>query len=290
MKDVTILMSVHNGEKYIDDTVKSILNQDYYEFDFLIVDDGSFDNTTEIIHSFKDSRIKFIRNDKKKGCAYSLNQGLKEIETKYIIRTDADDISRKDRIGKQIEFMNYNKEFGLSGTWFNEFENGVRKYSYTDNCDEIKVQMLQSNPIGHPTVILRLEALRKFGLLYNEKYLYCEDYELWSRCVNHFPISNLKEILVLYRRHAEQISTKYFQQQCFESTSVKLNQIKSFVNLNSFDLSIYIKLLNNSTLSEKEILRSMQIKTILIEENLRSSKYNPIFFETFINKLFHANQ
>jgi glycosyltransferase involved in cell wall biosynthesis len=118
MKDplVSIIMSVYNGESFIAPSVESILKQSYQNFDFIVVDDGSTDRTAIILKSFSDPRLKILTNEKNVGQTRSLNLGLKVAQGKYIARQDADDISKPDRLGLQIEFMEQYGNVGLLGT------------------------------------------------------------------------------------------------------------------------------------------------------------------------------
>jgi len=114
---VSIVMSVYNAQKYLDEAIESILNQTYSNFEFIIINDGSTDKSLEIIENYakKDSRIIVI-NRENKGLIYSLNEGIRKANGKYIARMDADDISLPQRLEKQVEFMEKNKNIGICGT------------------------------------------------------------------------------------------------------------------------------------------------------------------------------
>jgi glycosyltransferase involved in cell wall biosynthesis len=105
---ISILMPVYNGEKYLREAIDSILNQTFTDFEFLIVDDGSTDNSVEIINSYQNSRINLVKNDKNEGLVYTLNRGLSLAKGEYIARMDCDDISLPERLKKQIDFLDSN--------------------------------------------------------------------------------------------------------------------------------------------------------------------------------------
>src|SRR5580698_9685158 len=105
---VTVLMPVYNGEKYIKEALESILQQTFIDFEFLIINDGSTDNSVSIIKSFNDNRIRLIHNEKNSGLVYSLNKGIGLSNGEYIARMDCDDVSIPERLEKQVGFLNSN--------------------------------------------------------------------------------------------------------------------------------------------------------------------------------------
>ena len=114
---VTVLMSVYNGEKYLERAIKSILNQTFKDFEFLIINDGSTDNSVKIIQSFNDLRLRLIHNESNIGLIKTLNKGLKLSNGKYIARMDCDDISLPKRLSIQASFMEKYPEIGVCGSW-----------------------------------------------------------------------------------------------------------------------------------------------------------------------------
>jgi len=113
---VSVVMPVYNGEKYLRESIDSILNQTYTDYEFIIVNDGSNDKTEEIILSYNDNRIRYIKNEKNLQIVKSLNRGIELAKGRYIARMDADDISLPRRFEKQITFMENNLEIGVCGT------------------------------------------------------------------------------------------------------------------------------------------------------------------------------
>ena len=111
---ISVLMPVYNDEKYILEAIESILNQTYINFEFIIINDGSSDNSLKIIQSFNDNRIKIINNDKNRGIAYSLNKGLDIAKCKYIARIDANDVAHPTRLAVQKEYLDQKNEVDLA--------------------------------------------------------------------------------------------------------------------------------------------------------------------------------
>ncbi len=204
---VTVLMPVHNGEKYLREAIESILMQSYSDFEFLIINDGSTDKSVEIIKSFSDKRIRLENNEINIGQANSLNKGIGLARGEYIVRMDADDISLPDRIKKQVEFMDKNPEIGISGTWV-KFIGDIEEEIWRPptNSDTTMYSILFYSAIVHPSSIFRKKSLELNNLYYRPEYESSEDYDLWARASMHFPISNLGEVLLFYRIHEKQVS------------------------------------------------------------------------------------
>lgn len=197
---LSVVMSVYNGGKFLEEAVLSVLNQTFTGFEFIIIDDGSIDNSKKIIESFKDARIKLISRENK-GLIYSLNEGIAQAKGKYIARMDADDICLPQRFEKQLKFLTDNQDVVLLGT-FAKFidENGKEtgEYKVPINYRDIRKEIFWHNPFVHSSVIFERSIFNKAGA-YDAKYKHAEDFELWSRMVPKFKSANLPEFLLKYR-------------------------------------------------------------------------------------------
>ena len=213
---VSVLMSVYNGEKFIEKALQSIYNQTYQDFEVIIVDDGSTDRTPDILFNMKDSRTFIYRNPENKGLTKSLNIGLKLCRGEYIARMDADDISYPRRFEKQVRFLDENPDCAALGCWCNRIDYNDRIWGAYNGRptepEDIKRQLLIGNCIAHPTAILRRASLAKVAG-YNEKYDCAQDHDLWLRLSEHCMLYNLPEYLVGLRSWPENISTKKKEQQ-----------------------------------------------------------------------------
>jgi len=203
---VSVLMSVYNCERYIRESVNSILNQTYKDFEFLIINDGSSDKTSEILSSYTDHRILIITNDQNIGLANSLNKGLAIAKGTYIARQDADDISAPDRLNKQLHFMKANLDVAVLGTQIHYInENGKRLHKFASKYPTsylaAKYCSLFRTPVGHPSVFFRRDIIWGEYKGYNPRYIVSEDTELWCRVVKNHVIQNLPNILVNMRIH-----------------------------------------------------------------------------------------
>lgn len=213
---VSVILPAYNASNYIREAIESILNQTYNNFELIIINDGSTDNTVQIIGTYKDSRIKLINNGENKGLIYSLNRGVELASGEYIARMDADDISLPHRFEKQIEVMNQNSEIAVCGTYINYFGGSNGRFSRCQpklQDEEIKKSLLIRSAFAHPTVMMRATILKKNGLKYDEKFRSCEDYKLWIDMATYGSFINIPIPLLKYRVSNSQISTQHRNEQ-----------------------------------------------------------------------------
>lgn len=196
-------MPAFNAEKYVAEAIESILDQTFRNFEFIIIDDCSTDNTGKIIDEYahRDSRIIAIHNEKNLKISRTLNKGLAIANGKYVARMDADDWSYPDRLQKQIAFMEENPEVGVSGGAVDICDEkmritGQRKYNLADGA--IREKIFRYNPFAHPAIIIRKDILQKAGQ-YDDEYNLAEDYELYFRIGRHAKFANLDSSLLKYR-------------------------------------------------------------------------------------------
>lgn len=205
--EVTVLMSVYNGEKHLREAVESILNKTFSDFEFLIINDGSTDRTLDILESYNDTRIIVI-NQKNIGLAKSLNKGIAMAKGEYIARLDSDDISMPHRLEKQLEFMNNHKEIHLLGASAEIID---EKGIHIDDCifnvtsELLFYRLIYGNYFIHSSAFFNKEYILGIGG-YTEKILYVEDFDLWSRVSRSKNIIILPEKLVKLRKRPTSIS------------------------------------------------------------------------------------
>ena len=230
--EISIIMAVYNEETYIKDSVKSILNQSFKNFELIIIDDGSIDGTTQIINSFNDSRIRLIKNEENLGLTKSLNRGLKVAEGKYIARMDADDIALPDRLKVQFNYLEKELDVGVLGgqaiQFYDDNFKKVLKHKVT-SFKEIKATLFCNNPMIHSTIMIRKSILVENNITYDETMKASQDYEMWIRLSSYTKIVNLSNILILYRLRNNSIthtSKGYLKQRHIYIFEKVLNQIK----------------------------------------------------------------
>lgn len=207
MPTISILMPVYNCAAYIREAINSMLEQTLSDFELIIIDDASTDATPQIISSYDDERIQFVQKPVNTGLIASLNQGIDIAKGKYLARMDGDDISHPDRLARQVAYMEAHPSVVLCGSYY-EVISTSEIIEVPCTHAEIKRTLLEKCAFQHPTVMMKRSFMIDHQLRYNEGYKAAEDYELWSRIVALGEVANLSEVLLYYRRHHEQVSTR----------------------------------------------------------------------------------
>lgn len=198
---ISVIMAVYNGMPYLREAVKSILNESYKNFEFIIVNDKSTDSTLKYLESLKDKRVIIINNPKNLGLARSLNKALKAAKGAYIARMDADDISLPNRLETQIRYLEDNPQVALCGCWaelIDEKGNKIGAKRYPIKPEKIKSTLLHYSCIIHPTFFARREFYKELKG-YDPKFDFAEDYELLMRARNKFQMANINKKLLKWR-------------------------------------------------------------------------------------------
>lgn len=282
---ITVLMAVFNGERYIQPTIESILNQIFADFEFVIINDASTDSTAEIIKSYKDARIILFNNATNIGQTKSLNIGLQLARGKYVARTDAGDVSLPMRLERQVTYIQSNPEVTVVST---------SAFRYTDSWKVIdvvhmpnsKLAMIQriffASPIIHISVLMNRETILHLGG-YDENYHIAADYELWSRLlIKNYLIENIREVLVGYMVSQESFSMKNIKGKSFiETSKIIQTNVEKFTDISiSFEQAsnIYKMFkLNMNGLSLDEIIDTEKL-FIRILKNVNTSKSDIDYF------------
>ena len=195
---VSIVTSVYNGGDHLRESIESILAQTFTDLELVIINDGSTDDTQEVIESFDDARIRAYHQENI-GLTRSLNRALKLSIGKYIARIDSDEISMPNRLARQVDFLDSNPEIGLVGSFCLNYHNGLdnapKKVITPVSNEKIRKKLLKTNPIVHGSVMVRREVFDKVGF-YNEDFKYVQDYELWGRIAEFCKLHNLPEFLL----------------------------------------------------------------------------------------------
>lgn len=223
---ITVLMSVYNGENHLHEAVDSILNQTFKDFEFLIINDGSTDKTTNILKSYNDPRIKIHINKKNIGLTKSLNVGLKMAKGEYIARQDADDISSPERLAKEIAFLEKHNNYAVVGTFamaLNEYSEELQIWERPYEDANIRTALKRDNCIIHGTAMMRRSFLLKAGF-YDEAITKAQDYDLWVRLSKKYKMANIPEFLYLRIINKKKLELKYIKEQ---QIFVALSKIKN---------------------------------------------------------------
>jgi len=211
--NISVVMTVYNSAAYLEAAIDSILNQSFGDFEFIIIDDGSEDNSCRIIQCYNDSRIRLFQNDVNKGIVFCLNFGIKHSCGEFIVRMDSDDICELNRLEEQLKFMQNHPHISLCGTRTKIIDQDDQILSIRESKigdQQIKIALfLGETSISHPTAIIRRKFLLFNHLYYNPDYPYAEDYELWCRISILTDLENLSVPLVRYRVHEKSSSALF---------------------------------------------------------------------------------
>lgn len=214
---ITVLMSVYNDSKYLDECIKSILTQTYDNFTFLIFDDASTDESPIILQKYAelDNRVKIIFNKENKGLSYNLARGVELADTDWIARMDADDIAFSHRLETQLKYVEENPEVDILGSYtldINEMSEEIEIRKMPISHERIS-KLIWSCPLVHPTVIYKKSSIVNAGS-YNKELRRRQDYELWFRCLSKgMRFSNIDEPLLYYRNTDEYYKKNNFRVQ-----------------------------------------------------------------------------
>jgi glycosyltransferase involved in cell wall biosynthesis len=212
MPRLSVIMAVYNQQNFLKESIESILNQTFVDFEFIIVDDGSIDSSADMIISYSDSRIKYIKNDVNKGLIFSLNRAIALVSSTadFIARMDSDDISLPTRFEKQVDFFDSNPDIDILGSAIRLFGNEISNQDiyFPINNNEIVPSFYFMNPMAHPAIMLRTKTiLSKYN--YSSDYYKFEDYALWASIIGKAKFCNLNEVLLQYRRHLSNVTSSY---------------------------------------------------------------------------------
>ncbi len=210
---ITVAMSVFNNATYIARAVESILAQSFTDFEFIIVDDGSTDDSVAIVERVagNDSRVN-IQRQANAGLIVSLNRIVDMARAPFIARMDGDDIALPDRFARQIAHLDAHPDLGVLGTGCTCIDEEGRpsstKFDNATDADDLVADLINGPPLCHPSVMMRTEVLRAVGG-YHRAFKHCEDYDLWLRLSELTRMGNLPDRLLLYRQSATQVSNRH---------------------------------------------------------------------------------
>ncbi len=227
--EISTIMTVHNGQLFLGQAIESILNQTFRDFELIVINDNSTDDTQLIVEDFcdQDTQIILINNPKNYGPFISANLGLKIAKGAFIARMDADDISLPTRFEKQVSFLESHAEVGLLGTngsYIDETGKVLGPFRHFENDLEIRWGNLFNSQFIHSSIMFRRSLLPLAGT-YREDHKYAQDYEFTSRLLQQTNGANLKEKLVMWRRTGSNISSQKKEEQLKFGTQIAMDNI-----------------------------------------------------------------
>lgn len=219
MPKVTVLMPVYNVGPYVEESIKSVLNQTYTDFSILVIDDCSTDDTAARVLSIKDPRIRYEKNPHNLGLADNLNRGLSLIDTEYVARFDGDDLAEPDWLQTCMDVLESHPEIGICSSGFEWFGTRNGTVFYPEYHEDSMCQMLFGCTVIIP--VFRKAVFDKNDIHYRTSAFPAEDYRVWADCYRVTRVYNNQKVLFHYRMHASQISTEKRQAQIVKKKEVQ---------------------------------------------------------------------
>lgn len=203
MSTVTVVIPVYNGERYVKEAVRSILDQTWSDFELLIIDDASTDRSMEIIGSLGDPRIKIVRHDTNMGIAAARNRGLELAVSKYIALLDQDDIALPYRLAEEVAYLEANPDVDVVGGHQRSIDSEGRdmdsQWSVYLNPAYISAYLMLNNTVVNGSAMFRKELVDTYHIRYRENQFGAEDYRFWVECSLHGTIKNIDKVFLLWR-------------------------------------------------------------------------------------------
>lgn len=230
----SVVMTTYNASRHLRETIEGILAQTFADFEFVIVDDCSSDDTVAIIEGYRDPRIRLIRNPENKGISATRNIGIDAARGDYLAALDHDDISLPERLARQVAFLDAHPRAVLVGTAAKLLENGrIRDYYAPVTEPHLLWWTLFTRcPLIHSSICMRVKTLRDHGLHYRQEYHYAEDFDLYHRLAEIGDLACLPERLTIYREHGGNASTQYAEAMSRHGRSFMLDVYRKLLGPN----------------------------------------------------------
>lgn len=270
---VSIIIPAFNAEKYIRETIDSILAQTFTKFEILIIDDGSKDNTATLVDSYlKDARVKYFYKNNG-GPSSARNYGISLAVGRYICCVDSDDVCHPNRFEKQVNYLESNIDVGLCGTWGATIDKESKKIIPAVSDVAIKANMLFDSQFIHSSVMFRSEVIKALDVVYKD--ILAEDYELFFRLCSSTKVHNIPEYLIKYRIRPGQISQDNAEKLFKDACEVRYMQLARLLcrSLSMNDKKLYVMLLTADA-GDKSLGFVLSLAFEMLEANLRGNIYS----------------
>lgn len=287
---ISVVMPVYNGEQFLKEAIDSILNQTYSDFELLLINDGSTDDSENIIFSYIDPRIVYIKNQQNIGLIKTLNKGLDLATGEFIARMDQDDIADSSRFEIQLEVFRNNSDIGVCGSWLTRFGSNCenRLIKVPQNNEIIKIGLLGNNQFAHPTIMLRKSLIGEMRYDVNSKS--AEDYEFWTRLSRITELYNIQEPLLQYRVHDANISVVDSVQQSLTAKNTIGKQLEYLgIENNVFNINCCKLLFSGDfpNLGHEELVELVNFANKLEQTNRIKLFYNQQILKETIRTKFY---
>lgn len=293
MAKVSVLMPVYNAERFLAESIGSILSQTFSDWELIIINDGSTDKSAEICKSYSDKRIKYFENEKNIKLIATLNKGIKYCNGTYIARMDADDVCLPHRFEKQVKFLDTHPDYIMVGTNASIIDQKGHICGKIMNLTSnrfLQINLLFSTSFVHPSMMIRAEILKQNE--YSTDYIHSEDQELWMRLSRLGKIANINSKLIKYRIHDTNVSVEYasIQQQNnfllaageLKKLGISPNEQQLYLHKLSFEL--YSNHNKSSVSQSRDEVESDVNKwfSLLVKKNKEKNIYPDSVFQAFL--------
>ena len=279
---ISVIMSVYNTPiEYLKESIDSILNQTYEDFEFIIINDNSNDLTTDFLSTYKDNRIRLFTNETNLGLTKSLNVALNNSTGKYIARMDSDDIALPNRLEEQLEYIENNPQYIAIGSNFKKSNSDkiIKKHNMSRETRRCRM-LFYNEGLCHPTAFINNEILIKYDIKYDENILKAQDYALWVELLKYGNIGNIDKNLLTYRIHKRQVTTNFSSQMKYEQITMKKQLDKFNYNFNNTEIDLFYHIYRGEITENENI--ALEFINKLIKLNDTKALYNQ---KTFINEI-----
>ena len=279
---ISVIMSVYNTPiEYLKESIDSILNQTYKDFEFIIINDNSNDLTTDFLSTYTDNRIRLFTNETNLGLTKSLNVALNNSIGKYIARMDSDDIALPNRLEEQLEYIENNPQYIAIGSSFKKSNSDkiIKKHNMSRETRRCRM-LFYNEGLCHPTAFINNEILKKYDIKYDENILKAQDYALWVELLKYGNIGNIDKQLLIYRIHNNQITNNFSSQMKYEQMTIKKQLDKFNYHFDNKEIDLFYHIYRGEITDNENI--ALEFINKLIKLNDTKALYNQ---KTFIYEI-----
>ncbi len=285
---VSVLMPTYNDGAYLEQAIKSILNQSYPHLELFVVDDCSTDNTLEIAYLWgeQDTRVQVLKSDKNQGLGENLNRVKGLVQGDFVARMDGDDIAHPERFALQLSMFQEHPELDIIGTQLRKFdkENPEEGYLVWVPAEPKKVRAgLFKNPtIAHGTIMVRREVYQRSSFIYDAEFSVAEDYDLWTRLMFTTEMSNLEQALYYYRWHGTNTSLEGRASQVQQANEIRVRMMRHYCSdWSEEQLELYRQAMSDKPreLTKDELKKSLLLLESLMERVAKDNRIDSDYFK-----------
>lgn len=290
---ISVVMPCFNCERFLDYSIRSIINQSFVQFEFIIINDGSTDNSDLVVKQYlSDGRLRYYEIDNS-GNYSARNYGMELAGGKYVCVMDADDIAHIHRLNTQYKYLEENKDIGCLGSqafYINTEGIEIGVFNRPCSSEQLKIFLLKDNFVIHPSVMFRRNILQEEGISYDARLKYAADYDFILKFTQCSKVANIEERLVYYRKHENQISRLKSQEMLMTVQKVRLKQLATMnVYLSKINEDLYNRFLQYEKLTEREFEKIVIVVNEILEANEKYKIYNKkLLYDFFENELINS--